>query len=105
MHRQGTEIGKIRPELAETGLLSLLSGTVTNMERLGVEEAITGPIMRGDVETIKRHLEALENHTDPRLKNLYCLLGTLTAKMVLSKPTCVPEQKKKVKEIEKALAN
>ena len=85
--------------LAERGLLSLLSGTVSNMERLGVERAITGPIMRGDLETIKVHLDALSREGKRDLTELYSLLGNLTAEMVLRESTCVEGQEETVKEI------
>lgn len=39
--------------------LPLMRGTIDNLERLGPRRALTGPIVRGDVETIERHLEAL----------------------------------------------
>ncbi len=40
-------------------LLPLVRGTVENLERLGLPGALTGPIARGDVGTIQRHLRAL----------------------------------------------
>ncbi len=42
-----------------TPLRSLLRGTLRNLERLGPRDALTGPIVRGDVETIAAHLAAL----------------------------------------------
>jgi len=38
-----------------------------------VEEALTGPISRGDTETVKAHLNHLSN--TPELQALYKLLG------------------------------
>ncbi len=90
-------------ELAEKGLLSLLSGTVANMERLGVEKAITGPIMRGDLETVQGHLEALKGNTE--LKRLYALLGAHTARMALGNSACARGREDRVKEIEELLSN
>jgi len=40
--------------------LALLRGTVENLAELGPEEALTGAIRRGDVETVEAHLAALE---------------------------------------------
>ena len=90
-------------DLAERGLLSLVAGTVANMERLGVEKAITGPIMRGDLSTIETHLNALESYGDRDLQRLYLLLGRLTAKMVLKESTSVPGEEGNVSEIERLL--
>ncbi len=38
----------------------LLQGTVANVRRFGTRQALTGPIVRGDIETVRRHLQALE---------------------------------------------
>ena len=40
-------------------LQPLVRGTLENLERLGPAAALTGPVLRGDVATIGRHLEAL----------------------------------------------
>ncbi|GKX29582.1 hypothetical protein SH1V18_20620 [Vallitalea longa] len=55
----------------------LVKGTVDNIFTKGPTEALTGPIARGDVNTIKTHLRALTNQ-DNRLKEFYCLLGNET---------------------------
>ena len=44
---------------AEQALLPLVEGVVANVRSAGVTKALTGPIRRGDVETVRRHLEAL----------------------------------------------
>ncbi|MHB8093708.1 MAG: Rossmann-like and DUF2520 domain-containing protein [Candidatus Aminicenantales bacterium] len=40
-------------------LLPLLGMTMRNIEALGPERALTGPFVRGDVKTVRRHLENL----------------------------------------------
>jgi len=45
---------------AISGLLPLTEGTLANVRKRGPVRALTGPIRRGDVETVKRHLEALD---------------------------------------------
>ena len=40
-------------------LLPLVRGTIENLEAVGLPRALTGPIARGDVGTIERHLDAL----------------------------------------------
>ncbi len=40
--------------------LPLVWATVENVATLGPRAALTGPVARGDVETVRRHLEALE---------------------------------------------
>jgi predicted short-subunit dehydrogenase-like oxidoreductase (DUF2520 family) len=43
-------------------LIPLLRATVENVARLGPEEALTGPIVRGDAGTVTAHLRALPPH-------------------------------------------
>jgi len=40
-------------------LLPLVRATVDNVEALGAREALTGPVARGDADTVARHLDAL----------------------------------------------
>ncbi len=58
-------------------LLPLMKGTLQNIEALGTTDALTGPIARGDVETIKAHLEAMRKKT-PELTGLYKELARQT---------------------------
>ena len=47
-------------EASVRALLPLLRGAVNNLEALGVPAALTGPVARGDIDTVRRHLDALE---------------------------------------------
>jgi predicted short-subunit dehydrogenase-like oxidoreductase (DUF2520 family) len=40
-------------------LLPLVRATLDNVDELGPERALTGPVARGDVDTVLRHLDAL----------------------------------------------
>lgn len=60
-------------EAARTALAPLLLGTARNIEARPLEQALTGPIARGDVGTVRRHLEALR--AQPDLQALYQALG------------------------------
>jgi predicted short-subunit dehydrogenase-like oxidoreductase (DUF2520 family) len=44
---------------AVTALLPLMHGTLENLEQLGVGAALTGPIARGDSDTVRLHLTRL----------------------------------------------
>lgn len=66
-------------ELAQKALLPLIQGTVTNLEKLPPEAALTGPLARGDGETIKKHLIALKK-VDPEWLALYQVLAEATLK-------------------------
>lgn len=46
-------------EEARRGLMPLVYGSVENVARSGAERALTGPVARGDVATVAKHLEAL----------------------------------------------
>ncbi len=49
----------LRRRSAERALAALLRTVADNVERVGVPAALTGPIMRGDVQTVRRHRQAL----------------------------------------------
>lgn len=57
--------------------LPLMRGTLENLESLGPREAITGPVVRGDSGTIRRHLEALAKEA-PKVAEVYRALSTAT---------------------------
>lgn len=44
---------------AVAALLPLLQGTVRNLDTVGLPDALTGPIVRGDIGTVAGHLAAL----------------------------------------------
>lgn len=44
---------------ARKRMLPILRQTLANYERLGAPESFSGPIKRGDVETVKKHLKSL----------------------------------------------
>ncbi len=56
---------------ATRALLPLLDGVVENIRRKGVTRALTGPIRRGDADTVRRHLEALDR------PDLYRILASI----------------------------
>lgn len=58
-------------------LLPLMRGTLDNLERVGLPHGLTGPIARGDIGTIERHLAALEARA-PHLLAAYRALGVQT---------------------------
>ncbi len=60
-------------EIAREALAPLLAATTANIARLDLASALTGPVARGDVGTIRAHLEALS--AAPELRDLYRRLG------------------------------
>jgi len=67
-------------------LLPLIQGTVNNIENVGIPRALTGPIARGDLTTIIKHLDCLEQMA-PELMKLYSWLGFYTAQIAVEKGT------------------
>jgi len=67
-------------------LLPLIQGTLKNIEHLGIPEALTGPIARGDEHTVEDHLISIAREK-PELLGLYCRLGKYTAGLALEKGT------------------
>jgi predicted short-subunit dehydrogenase-like oxidoreductase (DUF2520 family) len=65
-------------------LLPLLKGTQKNIESLGLPRCLTGPIARGDLGTIRKHLAALEVRA-PALVSTYRELGLQTIPLALGK--------------------
>jgi len=67
------ELGRVAG-LDEAGSLAiygrLIEGTLGNARALGVAAALTGPITRGDLGTLRSHLVALRKHA-PRAMDLY----------------------------------
>ncbi len=49
----------IAPEQAISVVLPLIGVTTTNIDTFGTSKALTGPVDRGDTETIKRHINGL----------------------------------------------
>ncbi|MDD4801773.1 MAG: DUF2520 domain-containing protein [Syntrophomonas sp.] len=76
----------VPPSMAARALLPLVRGTVNNVENIGIPNALTGPIARGDVSTVLKHLDCMEEMA-PELVKLYTLLGIYTAPIAREKGT------------------
>jgi predicted short-subunit dehydrogenase-like oxidoreductase (DUF2520 family) len=71
-------------DVAMPALMPLLQGTLRNLETMPPPEALTGPIARGDVGTVKNHLEALRRAPGD-LVRLYAALARKTVEVALRK--------------------
>ncbi|MEM9987176.1 MAG: DUF2520 domain-containing protein, partial [Bacteroidota bacterium] len=67
------ELSKQRLELSV--LHPLLQEQLRRVIELGPQRAQTGPAARGDISTLKQHLELMSN--EPTLKSLYLMLSRL----------------------------
>ena len=77
-------------EEALKAVLPLIKGTLANIESAGIPDALTGPIMRGDVGTIKGHLQAMAERT-PELLPLYRELARHTVTVAQDKNSITPQ--------------
>ncbi len=69
---------------ATRALLPLLQGSVNNLGNVGLPNCLTGPIARGDLGTIRKHLTALESRA-PGVLAAYRELGRQTVPIALAK--------------------
>jgi predicted short-subunit dehydrogenase-like oxidoreductase (DUF2520 family) len=74
----------VPPPKATKALVPLLRGTLHNIETIGIPQCLTGPIARGDVGTINKHLDALKS-TAPHLVSTYRELGRQTIPIAVAK--------------------
>ncbi|MEK6742832.1 MAG: Rossmann-like and DUF2520 domain-containing protein [Nitrospirota bacterium] len=77
-------------EDALKAVLPLIKGTLANIESAGIPAALTGPIMRGDVETVKGHLQAMAVRA-PELLPLYRELARHTVMVARDKNSIDPQ--------------
>jgi predicted short-subunit dehydrogenase-like oxidoreductase (DUF2520 family) len=58
-------------------LKPLIEGTLSNIGNVGVQKALTGPIARGDIKTVEKHIEEIGSKR-PELLALYKMLAFYT---------------------------
>ncbi|MFO7773256.1 MAG: DUF2520 domain-containing protein [Dehalococcoidia bacterium] len=69
---------------ATRALLPLLQGTINNIGNIGLPGCLTGPVARGDLGTIERHLSAIEAQS-PSALTIYKELALQTIPIALAK--------------------
>lgn len=67
----------LREDVAFEILSPLIQGTLFNIGSRGCTRALTGPVARGDHETVSRHIADIDEKI-PEFSTLYRLLGTHT---------------------------
>lgn len=81
-------------------LFPLLRQTINHLEELKPAQSLSGPLARGDIETVKKHLESLKN--EENIGKVYRLLGKQTLKIAEQSGKL---SEKLMKEIEELLSN
>lgn len=74
----------VSTEDATKALLPLLRGTINNIENVGLPNCLTGPIARGDIGTVLKHLDAMEAKA-PEIAAAYREMGLQTIPIALNK--------------------
>lgn len=70
----------IAPEAALSLMAPLVRETLDNVFSMGTARALTGPVMRGDVEVVRRQLAALSS-AEPRVAAVYRSLGLIAVEL------------------------
>lgn len=83
-------------EEATRAYIPLLQGSVNNIAKVGFPGCLTGPIARGDLKTIQRHLAALEKYA-PDILPLYRELGLKTIPIGTAKGTLSESKAKELR--------
>ncbi|MGQ9664741.1 MAG: DUF2520 domain-containing protein [bacterium] len=64
-------------------IFPMMIETIMNVKKYGVKKGLSGPLVRGDVESIKKHLKILEKN--PALHNIYRSLSQIILKYAPAK--------------------
>ena len=98
------ELGRVAG-LDEAGSLAiygpLIEGTLGNARALGIREALTGPMTRGDIGTLETHLKALAVHA-PDVLPLYRAAADREIRLAVERGALSPDVARRLRT---ALAN
>lgn len=78
--------------------MPLLEKTIGNIGRLGSQEALTGPISRGDYNVLMEHISSLKEKS-PETVKVYSLLGKIALEIALKKGSINNEVADKINKI------
>jgi predicted short-subunit dehydrogenase-like oxidoreductase (DUF2520 family) len=80
---------------ATRGLMNLARQTLDNVERIGPRAAWTGPLSRGDYETVARHVKTLRRFP-PEIREAYNVLTRLGVALLAPQPRAMLRRLKKI---------
>ena len=78
--------------------MPLVRGTIDNLQGIGFPDALTGPIARGDVDTVRIHLDALTT-SQPDIIDSYAAMGKRTVTLGLEKGTLSEDAARAISEL------
>ncbi|MFW6082275.1 MAG: DUF2520 domain-containing protein, partial [Desulfosalsimonas sp.] len=79
-------------------LKPLVNGTLSNIEKSGIPGALTGPIARGDTETVRDHISEISQKAPTRL-DLYKQLGKHTIEVAEARGDLPEEAAEELKKL------
>lgn len=86
----------IERDTALRALFPLILGTLKNIRLHGPVRALTGPVSRGDVQSVKIHINDLLDKV-PEFLPLYRLLGSFTLELAMEKGTITAAEAEELK--------
>jgi predicted short-subunit dehydrogenase-like oxidoreductase (DUF2520 family) len=95
----------VADDISTSALYNIMETTLLNVKSLSPTKAVTGPVVRGDIVTIQRHIDVLKESL-PNIIPLYTLLGSWLLNIGSTKGTLSDNEKKSLADIfNKALEN
>jgi len=88
----------IPADQAHRALMPLVRGTLNNIEKIGIPKALTGPIARGDIATISKHLACMESMAEAQIE-MYRVLGYHTIPIAQAKGNIDGDTARKFQEL------
>jgi predicted short-subunit dehydrogenase-like oxidoreductase (DUF2520 family) len=92
------DLSGVEKDCLVPALLPLIEGTLGNLRVMKPAGALTGPISRGDIGTVARHIKSLEKNV-PDLLDLYKALGRRTLKIAWEKGKLNKDQLEELKSL------
>ena len=87
--------GKSNAE-AIKAMMPMLQGALNNLSNVGLPRALTGPIARGDLVTVRKHIASIKKKA-PDILPLYKMMGKWTIPIGLAKTTLSEGRAKELK--------
>lgn len=91
------QITGIREEKALSILFPLIQQTLSNVKKLNIPSALTGPVIRGDQESIRKHREVLKSF--PTYYNAYRSLALLALEIAQGENKLSPQKIDSIKSL------
>jgi predicted short-subunit dehydrogenase-like oxidoreductase (DUF2520 family) len=92
------KLAQIDPSIAWSAYEPLVLSTIENIAEMGTAQALTGPIARGDIQTITGHIEKLAS-VDPSLTSVYNIMGCHTVDIAERKGSITKEKAKEIRSL------